>query len=145
MAAIDLSVAGAGAGDTKADTVIVNGTDRPDSIGVDARGTTVDVSVLAADTFITGSERTDRLQLNTLGDDDRVNVADDATRLIGVAVELGRANEPQAATGEGAGNRRGRLHRPAARPERYTLGMISPQLTTHVGRDRSERNGLRPN
>ena len=40
-------------------------------------------------TRITGSETIDRLQVNTLGGNDTVEVDDDVAALIGVAVDLG--------------------------------------------------------
>jgi hypothetical protein len=88
-ASIDLSTDGAGAGDAKSDKVIVNGTDAADAIDVSAHDGAVDVAGLRADTSITGSELIDQLQVNGLGGNDRVAVSDDATALIGIAVDLG--------------------------------------------------------
>jgi hypothetical protein len=87
VAAIDLSVGGAG--DTKGDTVTVNGTDQADSIAVDARGSAVDVSGLRTRIVLTGSESFDHLQLNTRAGNDRVDVSDAAKALIGILVDFG--------------------------------------------------------
>ncbi len=86
-AAIDLSAAGAG--DTKDDIVTVNGTDRADDVAVAAQSGTVDVSGLQPETVITGSEPTDRLNINALAGQDRVDVTDAAKALIGVLVDFG--------------------------------------------------------
>ena len=84
---IDLSVAGAG--DTKADTVVVSGSPQADDVVVDASGGTVDVTGLRPETRITGSESFDRLLVNTLGGSDQVHVTDAATALIGILVDFG--------------------------------------------------------
>ena len=84
---IDLSVAGNG--DGRIDTVTVNGTDQADHVRVHPEGSRVDVRGLQPETRIAGSESTDRLQVNTLGGDDRVNVGDGVSRLISVGVDLG--------------------------------------------------------
>jgi hypothetical protein len=86
-ARIDLSTNGAD--DTVADKVIVNGTNGADAINVGAHDGAVDVAGLPAETSITGSQAIDRLQVNGLGGHDRARVSDDATALIGVAVDLG--------------------------------------------------------
>lgn len=84
---IDQSVAGNA--DGKVDTVTVNGTDQADHVRVHAEGSRVDVRGLQPEIRITGSEPTDRLQVNTLGGNDRVTVGDDVSRLISVGVDLG--------------------------------------------------------
>lgn len=85
---IDLS--SQGAGDAAADVVTVNGTNKADRVSVSADGSTVDAHGLRADTRITGSEPAlDRLQVNSLGGNDSVDVSDAARALIGVAVDLG--------------------------------------------------------
>jgi Ca2+-binding RTX toxin-like protein len=84
---IDLS--SQGAGDRADDVVTVNGTNRADRIHVAAYHGVVDVAGLRARTVISGSEPTDRLQVNSLGGNDHVKVRDTATALIGVAVDLG--------------------------------------------------------
>jgi hypothetical protein len=84
---VDLSLNGAG--DGAADLVTVNGTDRADRVDVEARGDRVDVEGLRTTTRITGSETIDRLQVNTLGGDDDVDVDADVFDLIDVDVDLG--------------------------------------------------------
>jgi hypothetical protein len=86
-ASINLSTNGVQ--DTKTDKVIVNGTDDRDAIDVTGQDGAVAVAGLPADTTVTGSQPTDQLQVNGLGGRDRVAVSDDATALIGVAVDLG--------------------------------------------------------
>jgi len=88
QAGLDLSAQGGGT-DRQQDKVFVNGTDRADRIDVRARRGAVEVTGLRADTVITGSEPTDQLQVSTQGGNDRVDVRDDATALIGVGVDLG--------------------------------------------------------
>jgi hypothetical protein len=85
--AIDLSVDGAA--DTKADSVVVNGTDGADDVVVDAAGGAVDVDGLRPATVITGSDELDRLHVNTLSGQDRVDVTRAAADLIGIVVDLG--------------------------------------------------------
>jgi hypothetical protein len=78
-----------GAGDSKPDTVVVDGTEQADQVDVTARAGAVDVDGLAARTVVTGSEPTDQLDISTLGGDDRVAVEQAARALIGVVVDLG--------------------------------------------------------
>jgi hypothetical protein len=80
-AEIDLA-ATTGAPDAKDDTVQVFGTNQSDQVDVTADGSTVDVTGLAAQTSITGGDPTDRLQIDTLGGDDRVTVSDGARALL---------------------------------------------------------------
>lgn len=84
---IDLSVDGAP--DTKADSVVVDGTDRADDVVVDAAGGAVDVDGLRPAIVITGSDELDRLHVDTLGGQDRVDVTRAATDQIGIVVDLG--------------------------------------------------------
>ena len=88
VADIDLSSA-AGTGDAKSDTVIVNGTDRPDRVDVAAYAGAVDVTGLTAKTVVTGGEPTDRLEIDTFEGDDSVTVDDAARALLDIAVDLG--------------------------------------------------------
>lgn len=85
---IDLAATN-GAGDNKDDTVVVKGTEGADSVDVSAFGGTVDVAGLHAETRIAAGESGDLLQLELLGGNDRVSVADAVTALIDVAVNLG--------------------------------------------------------
>ncbi|HET6665302.1 MAG TPA: hypothetical protein VFG94_13625 [Acidimicrobiales bacterium] len=88
QADVDLS-GPAGGGDTQADTVTVNGTDRADQISVETDGTRVDVEGLTTEVRIAGSETSDQLQVHSLGGDDEVDVDQAVFALIGVAVDLG--------------------------------------------------------
>jgi len=88
VAEIDLAST-AGTGDTKTDTVVVNGSDRADRVDVSAYADAVDVAGLNARTVIAGSEPTDRLEINTLAGNDRVDVTEAAAALIGILVDLG--------------------------------------------------------
>ena len=88
VANIDLSAAGVG--DGQADVVTVNGSEKNDTVSVGAKGDKVDVTGLKAETVISGSDAAlDRLQVNTLGGRDKVDVNRRASGLIGVAVDLG--------------------------------------------------------
>ena len=78
---IDLA-ATTGAADAKDDTVQVFGTNQADRVDVTADGGAVDVTGLAAQTHVTGGDPTDRLQVDTLGGDDRVTVSDSARALL---------------------------------------------------------------
>ena len=88
VADIDLSSA-AGTGDVKPDTVVVNGTDRPDRVDVTAHAGAVDVTGLTGETVVTGGEPTDRLEIDTFEGDDSVTVDDAARALLDIAVDLG--------------------------------------------------------
>jgi hypothetical protein len=78
---IDLA-ATTGAADAKDDTVQVFGTNQADRVDIAADGGAVEVTGLAAGTSVTGSDPTDRLQINTLGGDDSVTVSDSARALL---------------------------------------------------------------
>jgi Ca2+-binding RTX toxin-like protein len=70
---IDLAGApGGDAGDRTADNVVVNGTNRDDTIAVDGAGTGVDVTGLATAVAIRHADPTDTLSINTLAGRDRV-------------------------------------------------------------------------
>jgi hypothetical protein len=78
-----------GTADTQDDIVRVNGSDQADLVDVTADGNAVEVSGLAAQTSVTGSDRTDRLFLDTVGGDDRVTVSDGARALLDIRTDLG--------------------------------------------------------
>jgi hypothetical protein len=87
-AAIDLSATGGG--DGQADTVILEGTDKPDNVKVTTSGSQVLTKGLPVQTAIAGSEAAnDTLQVDTLGGKDRVTVGSDVTGLIKPSVDLG--------------------------------------------------------
>jgi hypothetical protein len=83
---IDLAFpAGSGIGDGAADSVIVNGTDAPDTINVTANGSAVNVTGLFAGVQITGEELTnDTLTINGMGGVDTFSVGPGVSGLIGV-------------------------------------------------------------
>jgi RTX calcium-binding nonapeptide repeat (4 copies) len=87
-ALVDLS-GPAGGGDGEADTVTVNGTNRRDNVDVEADDGVVEIDGLRPSVDIAGSETSDRLQVNTLGGNDDVDVDDAALGLIDVTVDLG--------------------------------------------------------
>lgn len=79
-----------GGADRQPDRVTVNGSEAADQITVSADGAQVDVDGVTAGIRLSGSEPDlDRLQLNTRGGDDTVDVGADAEALIGIAVDLG--------------------------------------------------------
>jgi Ca2+-binding RTX toxin-like protein len=84
---IDLAVSGAS--DRLADVVTVTGSDAADTISVEADGPQVEVDGLTSDTRLTGTEALDRLQVNSVGGNDLVDVDPDAAALITIAVDLG--------------------------------------------------------
>ena len=86
-AAIDLSVAGAG--DGQQDSVIVEGSDGADNVFVSAAGSAVDVTGLALTTRVTGSDSTDKLDVNTGAGNDTVHISDAAAALMTIASDLG--------------------------------------------------------
>jgi hemolysin type calcium-binding protein len=71
------------------DNIIVNGSDRNDHVRVEGDNGSVGVSGLRVETTITGADVTDKLQVNTLDGNDRVDVDASATALIGVTTDLG--------------------------------------------------------
>lgn len=86
----DVDLSGpAGGGDAQADIVTVNGTDRADRIDVETDGAKVDVEGLKTEVRIAGSDTIDRLQVNSLGGNDEVDVEQAVFSLIGVEVDLG--------------------------------------------------------
>jgi Ca2+-binding RTX toxin-like protein len=82
---VNLNLSGAnGAGDSAADTVVVNGTAGADSVTVASDASGITVAGLAAQVHISGSEPTDRLNINTRAGDDVVN----ASLLAAGAIQL---------------------------------------------------------
>jgi hypothetical protein len=82
-------VPGTGVGDGATDTVIVNGSDGPDRVGVTSLGTNVLVSGLAPSIEMAGSEPTDVLEVNTLAGKDKVAVDPGVQQLITPVIDLG--------------------------------------------------------
>jgi Ca2+-binding RTX toxin-like protein len=87
QAGIDLSAAGLG--DGQPDTVVVEGSDGPDHVKVNADGNAVNIGGLAVATRLTGSEGFDQLHVNTGAGNDTVQVSEAVNKLIGVTVDLG--------------------------------------------------------
>jgi hypothetical protein len=88
VAQIDLAST-SGSADAKDDTVRANGSDRADQVDVAADGGAVEAAGLAAQTSVSGSDPTDRLQIDTFGGDDSVTVADGARALLDIQTDLG--------------------------------------------------------
>src|SRR5262249_43348455 len=88
---LDLSAtAGSGPGDGAADTVIVNGTNGADVIGVSGSPAGVTVTGLAATVKITGSEAaSDQLTVDAQGGDDVVNASSLQAGVIGLKPHSG--------------------------------------------------------
>ncbi|HTK74159.1 MAG TPA: dockerin type I domain-containing protein [Gemmataceae bacterium] len=87
----------AGGGDGGADAVIVNGTDRDDTVQIEAfkNGTIIGVGGLDPKVNITGAEAAnDTLTLNTLGGNDVVDSSTLPAGLIGLSVNLGDGQNP---------------------------------------------------
>ena len=79
-----------GGNDGAADTVTVNGSATADRVHVGAAGAQVDITGLDPTVHIAGSEAAlDRLQVNTLDGNDKVDVGGGVFGLIGVGVDLG--------------------------------------------------------
>jgi hypothetical protein len=78
-----------GGADAAIDTVIVNGTENADHIKVKAHGTHVDIEGLQTETRLTSTETSDVLRINALAGDDKVDVHEGVSDLIGVQVDLG--------------------------------------------------------
>jgi hypothetical protein len=83
---VDVDLGGA---DGAGDVLTVNGSANDDRARVIADDGTVAVNGLTPQTRITGSEVTDKLQINTLDGNDRVNVNGDVFGLILPVVDLG--------------------------------------------------------
>jgi hypothetical protein len=90
VAQTNIDLTSAGNGDGSADVVTVNGRNIADDISVDADHGAVDVSGLRAGTRIVGGEvALDKLNVNSLGGNDTVDVSNAAKALITVSVDLG--------------------------------------------------------
>jgi hypothetical protein len=85
---LDLSAA-QGGGDGQPDIVTLNGTAKGDHVKVRTQDGGVDVRGLAAEALVNGSETIDRLQIDTLDGNDKVDIDGGVTSLIGVVADLG--------------------------------------------------------
>ncbi len=85
---VDLAAA-TGNPDGVGDVVTVEGTPARDNVEVDASDSRVEVDGLRVETRLRGSEALDRLQVNTFGGHDTVDVDADIDDLITVAADLG--------------------------------------------------------
>jgi Ca2+-binding RTX toxin-like protein len=92
---IDLSgVPGTGMGDGQPDTVIVNGTNRADTVTIAGDAGSASVLGLAAQVNITGAEPgTDRLVVNMLGGDDVMTASDLSASGISLTASGGDGND----------------------------------------------------
>ena len=72
------------------DTVVVNGTERPDNVRITRTGARAEVQGLAAQTRITGGEgNNDTLRIQTLGGNDRLSIVNDISDLLTPVINLG--------------------------------------------------------
>ena len=85
---VDLSAASGGP-DGAIDAVTVEGTPGADRVRVTAEQDRVDVAGLPTTVHLTGSDATDRLQINGRDGNDEVHVDADVNALVNVAVDLG--------------------------------------------------------
>jgi Ca2+-binding RTX toxin-like protein len=92
---IDLgSTPGSGTGDSAADTVIVNGTARADSIQIAGAGSSFTVAGLAAQVAVQGSEGdNDQLVVNALGGNDTVSALGLPATVVKLTVDGGTGND----------------------------------------------------
>jgi Ca2+-binding RTX toxin-like protein len=92
---IDLAgTPGSGTGDGQADTVIVNGTARPDAVQITGSGSSYTVAGLPATVAVQGSDgSTDGLVVNTLGGDDSITAAGLPASVVGLTVDAGAGND----------------------------------------------------
>jgi len=89
---VDLSALGAG--DGKADTVIVNGTATNDQIKVTGSTNEVEVSGLTATVAVVGAEQgLDKLVINALGGDDMIDASEVQTGAIDLTLNGGAGND----------------------------------------------------
>ncbi|HET6546998.1 MAG TPA: calcium-binding protein, partial [Solirubrobacter sp.] len=87
---VDADLSALGGPDGVPDTVVVDGTEKPDRVRVDRVDDQVRIRGLAAQTRISGSELlNDTLRIQTLGGDDSVAVDPDAELLISPVIDLG--------------------------------------------------------
>ncbi len=85
---------GSGAGDSQADTIIVNGTEHADAVQITARGTSFNVAGLAANIGVQGSDGTnDQLVVNALGGNDSVTAAGFPANVVSLTVDGGAGND----------------------------------------------------
>jgi len=90
---IDLSsTPGSGVGDAQADSVIVAGTRKADSIGISGSGGNVAVTGLPTLVNIQGAETTDQLTVNALGGNDTINAAGLQASLL-LTIDGGTGND----------------------------------------------------
>lgn len=76
--------------DGAADTVVVNGTNLADTIDVDAKDSTANVTGLHTTVAVTGAApAADQLTVAAGGGNDSVSVSNAAKALLGVVVDLG--------------------------------------------------------
>ena len=88
------SPAGSGTGDGQADSVIVNGTDSADAIGVTGAGTSYSVTGLQSLVTVKGSEGSnDSLAVNALGGSDTVNASTLPAGVVKLTVDGGAGND----------------------------------------------------
>jgi Ca2+-binding RTX toxin-like protein len=85
---------GTGTGDGAADTVIVNGTNRADTIQIAGGGTSFSVTGLPATVTVQGSEgANDQLVVNALGGNDTVSAAGLPAGVVALTIDGGTGND----------------------------------------------------
>jgi Ca2+-binding RTX toxin-like protein len=85
---------GSGTGDGQADTVVLNGTNTGDAVGVTGAGTSFAVTGLPADVAVSGSEgANDSLVINTLGGSDSINAAGLPAGVVKLTANGGDGND----------------------------------------------------
>ena len=86
---VDLG-ASTGGGDLVPDTVVTNGSEKPDNVRVTRTGDRAEVQGLSAQTRITGGEGpNDTLRIQTLGGNDRLSIVNDISDLLTPVIDLG--------------------------------------------------------
>jgi Ca2+-binding RTX toxin-like protein len=90
--AINLGASGGG-GDGAADAVIVNGTNRADTIDVVGAGTSVSVTGLAAQVNVTNTDTGDTLTINAGNGNDTINASTLQAGIIGLTIDGGAGND----------------------------------------------------
>jgi Ca2+-binding RTX toxin-like protein len=91
--AVNLAGSGGG-GDSQLDSVIVNGTNNADMIGIASSGSSVVINGLAAKTTVSGTDAAlDKLTVNGLGGDDVINTSGLHAGQINLTINGGAGND----------------------------------------------------
>jgi Ca2+-binding RTX toxin-like protein len=90
---VALNLANNGTGDGQSDSVVVNGTAGADNISVASSNNGITVAGLSATVVIVGAEAGDRLSLDGLGGDDRIDATGLAANLLQLTLNGGLGND----------------------------------------------------